>query len=425
MTTPTAATERMDVLDVVRGVAILGILLVNIDAFTGYGFMSSVEKAALPLSGFDAAAAFLVRFLVEAKFYCLFSFLFGVGFSVFIERAARRGASTGAPHADAYAARLFKRRLAGLLIIGLAHSLLWFGDILATYAILGFALIPFVRRDDRVVVRWAVGLLLSPIALYLVLMAVATLASQPPPAADDGLPPVLATAIAGIAHGSWTDFLRGNVVFTIANALRRLVLMFFPRVLGMFLLGLWAGRRGVFADPAAHAALLRRAGAAGLGIGLPLAFVGAVMGGADVPALPGARGLAETVLQSIGAPALAIAYAAGLCLLFMWRRRMVMPLAPAGRMALTNYLGQSVAGVLIFYSPGLELFGRVSLTIALAGCVAFFALQCAASRLWLSMAAFGPAEWLWRSFTYGVMPRLLHVREQQLEHQRGVGRNRS
>src|SRR5256885_196750 len=122
MSIPVAPTERMDVLDVIRGVAVLGILVVNIYAFSGYGFITDAQKRALPWGRFDPIADDLVTFLAEGKFYCLFSFLFGVGFSVFIQRASARGGN---------AVGLFKRRLVGLLSIGLVHSLLiWFGDIL-------------------------------------------------------------------------------------------------------------------------------------------------------------------------------------------------------------------------------------------------------------------------------------------------------
>jgi uncharacterized protein len=394
----------MDVLDVIRGVAVFGILLVNIYAFSGYGFISEIQKRAIPGSGFDPLTNKLIAFLVEGKFYCLFSFLFGVGFSVFIERASARAlalrASGGEQGADAI--RLFKRRLLGLLLIGLVHTtLIWFGDILATYAVLGFALIPFTRRDDRTVLRWGVAMLLLPIALYTVLMGLASFAPPPAPSpASTGLPPILATAIDGIAHGNYIDLVRGNIIFTIGNVIRRLLLMFFPRVLGMFLLGFYAGRRSVFADLDAHAALLRRVCVLGFAIGLPVSLVASALT-TDVPRPPDLRGLAETILQSIGSPALALAYAAGLCLLFRRLPRVMLMLAPVGRMALTNYLAQSVAGVLLFYGIGLQMFGRLSLTAVVGGAAVFFVVQMIASRLWLSIALFGPAEWLWRSFTYG------------------------
>src|SRR5215203_954706 len=110
----------MDVLDVLRGIAVLGILLVNVESFIGFGFVPA--GVALPGASSDPLALFLVEFLVQGKFYCLFSFLFGVGFSVFIQRASARGVD---------AVRLFKRRLIGLLLIGLIHAvLIWYGETL-------------------------------------------------------------------------------------------------------------------------------------------------------------------------------------------------------------------------------------------------------------------------------------------------------
>jgi len=392
-TAPLASTDRMDVLDVMRGVAVLGILLVNIDSFIGHGFLPPDRQSALPGVRFDATASFLTEFLVQGKFYCLFSFLFGVGFSVFVQRAAAKGHD---------AVRLFKRRLTGLLVIGLVHSILiWYGDILATYAVIGFGLIPFLRRGDRAVLRAAMLWLAAPIAFYLVLLGIASLVPAPPPSAEgDALPPVMAAAVQGFAGGGYRDVVQGNVVFTIANVVRRLVLMFFPRVFGMFLLGLYAGRLQLFAHLDANAPFLRKVCFAGFAVGLPLAFVGAALGGSGSPRPPSLAGLLEMVVESIATPLLALGYGAAICLVFRRYRGALAALAPAGRMALTNYLLQSVAGVVVFYGIGFDLYGKVSLIVALAGCVAFFALQMVASRLWLTVAAFGPAEWLWRVFTY-------------------------
>jgi uncharacterized protein len=391
-TAPVAAAERMDVLDVMRGIAVLGILLVNIDAFAGYGFLSPAESAALPLSRLDPFLGFLVAFLVVGKFYCLFSFLFGVGFCVFIQRAAARGDD---------AVRLFKRRLVGLLLIGLVHSILiWYGDILATYALIGFGLIPFVRRDDRAVLRAAAIWLASPVAFYLVLFGIARAMPPAPPSADNGLPPVLASAVHAFAQGNYLDIVKGNVAFTIGNAARRLILMFFPRVFGMFLLGFYAGRRRIFGQLDEYPPLLRKTALWGFLVGLPLAFIGASFEHAGEPRPPNMAGLAETIVESIGTPALSLAYAASICLLYRRFSRWMRVLAPAGRMALTNYLMHSIAGIVIFYGIGFGWYGHVSLTIALAGCVAFYALQIVLSGVWLSAAQFGPVEWLWRMFTY-------------------------
>jgi uncharacterized protein len=389
---PVAATERMTVLDAVRGVAVLGILVINIDALSGFAFTPPAQLAGLPLANADRVVWFLLSFLVEAKFYSLFSLLFGVGFAVFVQRAAARGVDP---------ARLFKRRLAGLMIIGFVHSLfIWHGDILLTYGVLGFALVPFLRRSDRSVLRWAAAMLLLPIVLYAVLFAAV---GQPAPeqssGSTSGLPPFLAAAAQQLAHGGYLDIVQAHVAFASANVVRRLLLMFFPRVLGMFLLGFYAGRRNLFANLAAHDSLIRTVAITGLAVGLPFSLA-ATWWGSFVVGPPNVNGLIETIIRSIGVPALALGYAAGLCLLFRRLPDLMRAFAPVGRMALTSYLTHSVAGLIVFTGIGFGLFGRVSLTMAVIGAVAFFIVQKAVSSWWLSRAQFGPAEWLWRMFTY-------------------------
>jgi uncharacterized protein len=389
---PVTAGERVGVLDGIRGVAVLGILLINIDALSGYAFTPASAHTLFRNETADGITWFLLATLVEAKFYSLFSFLFGVGFAVFVQRAAARGADP---------ARLFKRRLLGLLLIGLVHTfLIWFGDILVTYALLGFVLVPFLRRDDRAVLRWAGAMLVAPIALYAILLAAAGQPAQPATAgATDELPAFLATAAQSFAHGNYFQILAGNVVFTAANIVRRLLLMFFPRVVGMFLLGFYAGRNNLFSRLDEHRRLATNAFVAGLAIGLPLSLAGWALGEHAVGP-PSVLGLIETVIKSIGVPLQALGYAAGLWLLFARAPRLLAPLAPVGRMALSNYLMHSVAGVVIFYGIGFGLFGRLSLTAAVLGALAFFGLQIFLSRWWLERGQFGPAEWLWRIFTY-------------------------
>lgn len=390
---PIQGAERMDALDAVRGAAILGILLANVYAMAGFPFLPPDHYRSIGLAEWHPLAFFLILVLIEAKFYSLFSLLFGIGFAVFVQRAAARGAD---------AARLFKRRLVGLLIIGLIHSfLIWMGDILATYALIGFALVPFLRRDDRTVLRWAATMLMLPIVLYALMAGVAWMASVPPqpPGAAGAPPQVLVDAADGFATGDYGDVVKGNAIFTLAQVARRFMLMFFPRVLGMFLLGFYIGRRNLFGDLDAHRSLLGRVFVWGTALGLPLAFIGARMEGHNL-GVPGLMGLLETTVKSFGVPILSLGYCAGLCLLFARLGALRRAFAPAGRMALTNYLLQSCAALAIFYGLGFGLFGRVPLVVALGGAVAFFALQIIASKAWLTVAAFGPAEWLWRMFTY-------------------------
>src|SRR5215218_374347 len=146
---PISSRERIEILDVLRGVAVGGILIGNMQWFSGYGLMPEALAAQAPLA--DRITHFLVHFFVEGKFYSIFSFLFGFGFALQIARAQERG--------DANAS-LFKRRLFWLLVIGLLHAyLLWYGDILSVYALMGFILILFRNKSNESLLKWAFALM--------------------------------------------------------------------------------------------------------------------------------------------------------------------------------------------------------------------------------------------------------------------------
>src|SRR6266480_4402579 len=156
---PISLPERIEILDVLRGLAVCGILVGNMQWFSGYGLMPPAMAEQSPFG--DQATHFLVHFFVEGKFYSIFSFLFGFGFALQIARAEERGDLK---------ASLFKRRLFWLLIIGLLHAyLLWSGDILSIYALMGFVLILFRRKTNDALLKWAFALLALPILTYLLL----------------------------------------------------------------------------------------------------------------------------------------------------------------------------------------------------------------------------------------------------------------
>src|SRR5262249_763326 len=129
---PIADSERADVLDALRGFALLGIFISHIPDFSGHSFMTPAERSGLDYFGVDGAPGAIQDFLIRGKFYSLFSLLFGIGFAVQLESASRRGANF---------TRHFARRLAVLFVIGLVHASLWYGDILKDYALIGFLLI--------------------------------------------------------------------------------------------------------------------------------------------------------------------------------------------------------------------------------------------------------------------------------------------
>ncbi len=403
---PISNRERITVLDGLRGLALLGVSIANLATFTGWMFMSPEARAAFSTAAIDSPVWFLMHVFVDGKFYTLFSLLFGIGFAVQMTRAEARG--------DAFASR-FRRRLFVLLGIGLVHlALIWPGDILTLYALCGFALLLFRARADRTLLTWAAVLLVLPVVQYAAMWAVfdpndPTLLVIVNPGLvlfSVGDAATRALGIDGMTAfqtGGWGDVLKTNLV----GVFYRYGDLFwsgrFFKVFGIFLIGLWAGRRLMAGTLLGDTRLLRRVLVWGLAVGLPANIaLGVVMGGpGDFP--PGPAGMQKAAAYALGVVPLALAYAAAYALL--WRREAWRPVlgvaAPVGRMALTNYLAQSLLGIGLFYGIGLGLWGRVGPVVWTVMGLALFAGQIAASAWWLRRFRHGPMEWLWRRLTYG------------------------
>jgi uncharacterized protein len=389
-TTPTR--ERIQALDVLRGVAVGGILFANVLVFFGVFILPPDRAAALPTMAGDSVALFLERVFVEGKFYSVFSLLFGIGFGVQLAR----GGNAGLPR--------FKRRLRILLAIGAIHAfLIWGGDILMLYALLGFTMPWFARQSNRKLVRWTVILLAVPTVLYVVALAVWTLvgsgAAQTPP--GSGLPPNILAIFEALGRGGVKDAFIGNLIFLAGRWADLFATVRFPKVLGMFVLGLWTVRTGLALSPSGHRTSLVRWSLLGCGVGLP-ANVIAAWAFQHWPYLPPSVGaLLGVAMQGVGVPLLALGYAATIGLLVVDGRRFVTVFAPAGRMALTNYLMQSIICVGLSYGFGLALWWRIGASTAMAIAGAIVVLQIPLSAWWLSRFRFGPIEWIWRRLTYG------------------------
>lgn len=399
---PALAGERIDAIDIVRGFALFGILAVNMAYFSHpiYTLLAGLRTATTPL---DRAVEFAIRFLAEGKFYPLFSLLFGLGLVLQMQRAEARGVAF---------VPLYLRRLAVLLLLGLAHAfLIWPGDILATYALLGFVLLLFRARAPKTLLIWA-GVLLALPVLFMALSVAALEASRATPGGAAEIERALAEMAADYAaRAAEASRVYATGTYSEITAQRARDLAFFapfqafilPSVLAMFLLGLFAGRRGIAQSIPAHRPFLRRVRAWGLGLGLPLNLIYAVTSELSERTVPSPLELVATTSLAAGGPALSLGYAATLALLVQtpaWRRWLA-PLAAAGRLALSNYLLQSLICTLIFYGYGLGLFGRVGAAAGLLLTVVLYLLQLSLSVWWLRRFQFGPAEWLWRSLTYG------------------------
>lgn len=388
---PVSSRERLAVVDVIRGWALLGVLIANIHVeLGGLRYRQPAGDAAR----YDTAASRFIEVAVSARAITLLTFVFGLGFAIQLMRADSRGEDGGA---------LFLRRLGVLFAIGACHLLLWWGDVLTTYAVLGVALLAFRRVRDRGLLAWALALLFVPrIVMSVPAIAGAMHAALPHPADPAAFDAEFRAAVAGhdypalvIAH------LRKLLYF-----LSSVVGWYVPWLLGRFLLGYYAGRRRLFErDGAAHLALFRRLLVWGLvctAAGTPVIVLSrtGVLARSAVP-LPVALGL--VVLTDLALLGLAAAYASATVLLMQrpGPRRWLLVIAPVGQMPLTTYLSQTVVATFLFYGWGLGLGGRLGSAACLAIAIAIFALQVVACRRWLARFRFGPAEWLWRTLVYG------------------------
>ena len=399
---PAALSERIQVIDTLRGFALFGILLVNMHLFShpvqelliGYDDVG-------PL--LDRVAAWGIQVLAESKFYPIFSFLFGLGFALQIQRAEERGASF---------VPLYLRRLFILLLIGLAHAaFVWVGDILVLYAVLGAILLLFFRkRSPRTLLVWAGVFLAVSVLLPAGLSGLAMLVKLTPAGAAE-----VSASFAASDAGLRADAAQADVIYATgsfaeitAQRLSDLRLMYSVAVFlafnafAMFLLGLYAGRRGIFRDISGHTSLLKKLFWWGLVLGVSSNLAHALVSHGPEFALPTWMDVLADSARTLGAPVFALSYIAGLTLLLQhdaWRARLE-PLAAVGRMALTNYLMQSLIATTLFYGYGFGLFGQVGPGLGLLITVAIYGLQIPLSVWWLRHFQYGPVEWLWRTLTY-------------------------
>jgi uncharacterized protein len=377
----TFTAGRHHLLDALRGFALLGIVIANYPVMAYYIFMPPEEQALLPYSNFDPLLKDLEAIFIQGKFYSIFSLLFGIGFGIFM---ARSGTSR------------FLRRMVLLSLIGLVHlRFFWEGDILLLYALLGFTLPLFNKLRDRWLISAAIVLLLIPIPMeYMVERGIYKLPEQLWRSYGNA---VQATGIDDTAYfaGGPDEFLtfrsvswRGRVAHVVGD--HRI-----PKVLALFLIGLWVARRGIFQDVEGHRQLLRNTLIIGGIIGLSATLL--------VVLKPSPDYVRSTMLLTIGTVPLALSIASAFALAWQCERgrRVLHVLSPAGRMALTNYLGQTLLGQLLFSGVGAALGPRIGLAAIVSLGIAVFVLQVIASHWWLVRYQFGPFEWLWRMFTYG------------------------
>lgn len=415
---PVGGEERLESLDVLRGFALLGILAMNIMAFSGpFAGYADPTIWPTPYAGGNRYAYWLTHTLFDLKMMSLFSMLFGAGVVVW-------GAKAKTPGEIARVRWLWLRRMGWLFVIGMAHAwLLWEGDILVAYALCGAMVVWWVRRlPIAALVAIATVLFLVHIALALVLAGFTWLAmtehATPPfgmSQADlDSMRQGMAAFLAptpemlrqdvSTHRGSYLDILP---VRAAANAFIQTSIFgmyVFWRSSAMMLLGIVLMRTGVLSGRRSKRFYAIMAGAC-YGVGLPL-VIGTIIDNERHGFDPARTALVGGMLNLVGSVPVALGHAA---LLLLVVKTGALPLirralAAAGQMALSNYLSQTIICTTLFYGYGFGLYGRLDRPALLGIVVAIWILQLAWSPLWLSRFRFGPAEWAWRTLTYFRLP---------------------
>lgn len=400
---PVQSSDRIVFMDVLRGFAILGIFIANLG--TGFTWYNESANATGPLllPKADHIMSFLHHMFIEGKFYSIFSLLFGWGIALQFKRAEAKGVN---------AFPTVRRRLLFMLLLGAIHLLIWTGDIVFFYALLGFILLPLRKFSNKVLLITGVLLIFSPILLYWLKMTwpvlnyPSELLIKTGMKVDQSLLNLKSDEdfMNLMRHGSWFDQLKANIT----GFFFRYQYLFFvsriPKVLGMFLIGYVVGRSDFYKNIAQHKNLLYWIVGGGLAIGLPANYYLAhYMSTAmsDYFQLK-QKGLYQTVFYALGVVPLAMAYVGIFILCFQKEacKKTLSVLAPVGKMAFSNYITQSLVGNFVFLGAGLGYMGQVGPVYFTIFGIAFFILQVIGSTIWLRYFNFGPVEWIWRSATY-------------------------
>lgn len=399
---PTAPQERLPFPDLLRGVALLGILMVNVHMMNApYEAQSGVFR--LWQDDANQWTYLGVNLFFSSSFYGLFAMLFGMGFHLLMRKRELAGHDAG--HG------VYWRRLAVLAGFGALHiGLLWFGDVLLLYALCGCVLIAFRRCREKTLWWWAGGLFVLPLIIWAGFVAITWLAYLTPESAaymDQAMAAELEAMfiqqealIEAYGSGGFGEIAAARWDEYVSTWMTNLA--FGPHMLGAMLLGLILGRRGALTEPAAHGEFFRRV----LWVCVPIGVVGKTLYAVGIVRyefLPNVWLWWAMVGAAIGGPASTLVYIALLrqAVLRGWATRLQRRVAAAGRMPLTNYLTQSLVATTLFFGYGLGLYGRVNIWQGVLLAAGIYSVQLIVSPLWLRRFTLGPLEWVWRRLTYG------------------------
>ena len=394
---PRSIKERFEVLDALRGLALLGIFIANIRFFAGWDFADEALRQKLATQ-FTGIYELLHLSIIDGKFYTLFSLLFGIGFALQMARL-----ETGGPNA----VRIYLRRLTILLMLGLLVSTqIWFGEILAPYAIAGFVLFLLRRLSDKQVLVAAAICFLMPLIGYLVAWSVGLQMDLGfygigQASFAQNIPGFRGDIVAILVSGEWQQFFALNRAGSWIKVGYYLESWRMLKILFVMLIGLWVGRKIISSNLLHQEAFFKKTAVIGLVIGIPFTVLYASLGQVKPFAgTPDMEGFLRMTSYMFSVFPLGFAY--GALFVLLWNRRPVLIKwnCAAGRIALTNYLMQAVIGIVVFYGVGFGYAGQIAPTTLTLLAIAIFVAQVALSSIWLQFFKFGPLEWAWRCATY-------------------------
>jgi uncharacterized protein len=392
---PINPNQRIEILDVLRGFALLGIIFNNILYFSGYSFMPFDELRQLTNFQLDEKIYYFLDIVITSKFYTLFSILFAVGFFLQFNRNKNSNIDF---------LKIYRRRLLILLLIGLLHSLIWFGDILFMYALMGFILILFRNIRIKYLLWWSIFFLIFPVIIDIAILPFFhatgnTGVEYHTAVAHTNYPDMTATAV-------FETFRYGTVKEIFFLNIHNLMwkwLSYIPSgrlfiTLGIFLLGYYLGAIGFFREKTKSKILLIST----FIIGLLATISSKILDGNPFQFPPTLPNIIYKILVITGHILMCIFYITSIFMIIQTPvgKRTLKYLKPVGRMALTNYISQTVLLVIIFYNFGFNLFGRTGLITICGIAILVLVFQIIVSNIWLKYFQFGPLEWIWRCLTY-------------------------
>lgn len=399
---PIKHDDRIEFLDVLRGIAIQFIFMANIVYLSGYFFFPEDFRNPDFVFASDQALDFISFALIDGKFYSIFSLLFGIGCIIQYEKSIKNNK----PFAPFFISRMF-----WLLIFGGFHLVgFWFGDILTLYAILGFVLIFFVKIPDKKLLWIAGVLIMLPLLNWFVINTLNLNYTKPFYQASRDIWEYFGYRTTNwkganfndfkyyILNDDWSAFFKmnlGNVFIRIGGLLDSGRIF---KVLGIFLIGIWTGRKILYNQLLKNSTLLKKIAVTGILIGLPLSILRTNLEFfGDNSNL---NSFLNTLTYAHGTVPLALGYTSLLALIYNKNPKLLNWIAPAGKMAFTNYISQTVISILLFYGIGLGLGGQIGFTFLMVIALIIFLCQVFISTIWLRKFRYGPLEWIWRQFTY-------------------------